>query len=422
MLKKMIEVENLSKRYALGNFGSGTLSQDLQAWAQSLLSKKDVLNPRDEASQEKRKKSADRYFWTLQNLNFSVDQGDVFGIIGKNGAGKSTLLKILSKITKPTSGTIKVTGRVASLLEVGTGFHPDLSGRENIFLNGAILGMTKQEIRARFDEIVSFSEVERFLDMPVKRYSSGMYIRLGFAIAAHLEPEILIVDEVLAVGDYEFQQKCLGKMKSASANGRTILFVSHSIPAVKQLCNKAILLEKGVQKYVGATSEVLAIYQEKESDPENGFRGQIPEAVPCYYTDWKLEGLNLPDPHTCFSRDICIFSFGFKALRDLKNCEVRFMIKYEHLIILHATSLDSRPNFSLEAGEYRFKFKSEFPIRDVKLEVEFVFLSMGKIVDTWLSTTKLTVLDNFESHVNAGMLKPEISFLIERLNASFVIE
>lgn len=210
-------------------------------------------------------------FWALQNISFEVEQGDRVGIIGRNGAGKSTLLKVLSRITDPTAGRISIKGRVASLLEVGTGFHPELTGRENIYLNGAILGMSRAEIRKKFDEIVAFAEVEKFLDTPVKRYSSGMYVRLAFAVAAHLEPEILIVDEVLAVGDAQFQKKCLGKMEDVSKNeGRTVLFVSHNMGVISQLCNKAVLLEYGHVKKIGTVNEVVTAYL-SNNDKADGY-------------------------------------------------------------------------------------------------------------------------------------------------------
>jgi lipopolysaccharide transport system ATP-binding protein len=199
-------------------------------------------------------------FWALEDVSFQVKEGEVLGIIGRNGAGKSTLLKILSQVTTPTSGQIKIKGRIASLLEVGTGFHPELTGRENVFLNGAILGMTKAEIRSKFDEIVAFSEIEEFIDTPVKRYSSGMYVRLAFAVAAHLEPEILICDEVLAVGDAEFQKKCMGKMKDVAGHGRTILFVSHNIASVRALCNKGVLLKNGKLEAAGSIENVIEAY------------------------------------------------------------------------------------------------------------------------------------------------------------------
>ena len=255
-----IKVENLGKMYRLGEIGTGTLSQDLnRTWAR-LRGKEDPFAKIGETNDRTKKGSSD-FVWSLKDINFEVKQGEVLGIIGRNGAGKSTLLKILSKVTAPTTGRVKVRGRIASLLEVGTGFHPELTGRENIFLNGAILGMTKAEIRSKFDEIVDFSGVERYIDTPVKRYSSGMYVRLAFAVAAFLEPEILIVDEVLAVGDAEFQKKCLGRMKDVSVNdGRTVLFVSHNLSAVRSLCNKSLYLKNGEVKFDGLVEDGLAMY------------------------------------------------------------------------------------------------------------------------------------------------------------------
>ncbi|MFZ9295445.1 MAG: ABC transporter ATP-binding protein, partial [Bacteroidia bacterium] len=226
MSDSVIKVENLGKQYHLGQVGTGTITHDLNRWWHRLRGKEDPYLKIGETNDTTKKGKSD-LVWALRDINFDVKQGEVLGIIGKNGAGKSTLLKILSRVTSPTVGEIKVKGRIASLLEVGTGFHPELTGRENIFLNGAIMGMSKQEISSKFDEIVDFSGVERYIDTPVKRYSSGMYVRLAFAVAAHLEPEILIVDEVLAVGDAEFQKKCMGKMKDVSGAGRTVLFVSH---------------------------------------------------------------------------------------------------------------------------------------------------------------------------------------------------
>lgn len=256
-----IKVENLGKLYRLGEVGTGTLSHDLNRWWAQMRGKEDPFAKIGETN-DRTKKGNSNYVWSVKDVNFEVKKGEVLGIIGRNGAGKSTLLKILSKVTAPTTGKIKVNGRIASLLEVGTGFHPELTGRENIFLNGAILGMTKTEIRSKFDEIVDFSGVERYIDTPVKRYSSGMYVRLAFAVSAFLEPEILIVDEVLAVGDAEFQKKCLGRMKDVSVNdGRTILFVSHNMAAVKQLCTQGLVMRQGNIVFEGSQLEAVNYYQ-----------------------------------------------------------------------------------------------------------------------------------------------------------------
>ncbi len=249
-----ITIENISKRYIINHRSDGrdALRHALEAAVRSPLVW--LRERRQRASQ------ATEEFWALRGVSFSVEQGDVVGVIGRNGAGKSTLLKILSRITQPTEGRIHLRGRVASLLEVGTGFHQDLTGRENIFLNGSILGMRHSEIREKLDEIVAFSEIEKFLDTPVKRYSSGMYVRLAFSVAAHLEPEILIVDEVLAVGDAQFQSKCLGKMQDVAKGGRTALFVSHNMASVEQLCNRAVLLNRGVVTATGPSRNVIAEY------------------------------------------------------------------------------------------------------------------------------------------------------------------
>jgi lipopolysaccharide transport system ATP-binding protein len=252
-----ISVEHLSKSYRLGSIGTGTLGQDVSRWWARVRHQPDPLA---QIGHEHHARRVGDQFWALDDVSFDVQEGEVLGIIGRNGAGKSTLLKVLSQVTAPTSGRIRFRGRIASLLEVGTGFHPELTGSENIFLNGAILGMTKAEIRRKFDEIVAFSECEEFLDTPVKRYSSGMYVRLAFAVAAHLEPEILVIDEVLAVGDTQFQQKCLGKMQDVADRGRTVLFVSHNMTAVSSLCSRAVLLAAGAVVQHGTAPEVIAGY------------------------------------------------------------------------------------------------------------------------------------------------------------------
>ncbi len=256
----ILKAENISKQYRLGNVGTGTLSHDLNRFWHRVRGKEDpylkVGAVNDRSSKEK-----SEYVWALRDINFEVEQGEVLGIIGKNGAGKSTLLKILSRVTSPTTGVIKTRGRIASLLEVGTGFHPELTGRENIFLNGAILGMTKAEINSKLDEIVDFSGCELYIDTPVKRYSSGMKVRLAFAVAAHLEPDILVVDEVLAVGDAEFQKKAIGKMQDISTgDGRTVLFVSHNMAAVQSLCTRGIVLDNGTLSHSGSVEEIIEYY------------------------------------------------------------------------------------------------------------------------------------------------------------------
>jgi lipopolysaccharide transport system ATP-binding protein len=273
----VIKVEQLGKQYRLGEVGTGTLSHDLNRWMAKIRGKEDPFSKVGEANDRTRKGGSD-YVWALRDINFEVQAGEVLGIIGRNGAGKSTLLKILSKVTKPTVGLIKTRGRIASLLEVGTGFHPEMTGRENTFLNGAIMGMTKAEIKSKFDEIVDFAGVERYIDTPVKRYSSGMYVRLAFAVAAHLEPEILVVDEVLAVGDAEFQKKCLGKMKDVSVNdGRTVLFVSHNMAAVSSLCNTGLILKNGGVHAFDEIQDIISIY----SKIGDGAGGQtIDESAP----------------------------------------------------------------------------------------------------------------------------------------------
>ncbi len=258
MAETVIEVNNISKLYKLGSIGSGSLRRDVQQWwSTSVMKKKDpYFSPEGEELHNSK-----QLLWALKDISFQVNKGEALGIIGSNGSGKSTLLKIISRIVKPTAGTIRGKGKVSSLLEVGTGFHQELSGRENIYMSGYILGMSRNEIRSKFDEIVAFSGIERFVDTPVKRYSSGMYVRLAFAVAAHLEPDIMIIDEVLAVGDADFQKKCLGKMREASqAEGRTIIFVSHSMQAINNLCDRALWLEKGVMKHVGEASAVVNKY------------------------------------------------------------------------------------------------------------------------------------------------------------------
>lgn len=263
----IIKAEHISKQYKLGAVGMSSLADDVQRLMAKLKGKEDpFLMVGEENSRDKANIEGDsKYVWALKDINFEINQGEVVGIIGKNGAGKSTLLKILSRVTEPTLGKLKYKGRLASLLEVGTGFHPDLSGRDNVYLNGAILGMKKHEIAKKFDEIAEFSGVAKYIDTPVKRYSSGMYVRLAFAVAAHLDPDILVIDEVLAVGDQEFQDKCLGKMKDVAGQGRTVLFVSHNILAIKAICKRGLLMKNGALMADGKIDSVISEYVKAES-------------------------------------------------------------------------------------------------------------------------------------------------------------
>ena len=267
-----IEFNHVGKQYRLGLVSTGTISHDLNRWWQTAILRREDPYLKIGSVNDRTQKADSDYVWALRDIDFKVEQGDVVGIIGKNGAGKSTLLKLLSKVTGPTVGSIRARGRIASLLEVGTGFHSEMTGRENIFMNGAILGMTKQEIASKLDEIVDFSGCERYLDTPVKRYSSGMMVRLGFAVAAHLDPEILVVDEVLAVGDAEFQKKAIGKMQDVSrGEGRTVLFVSHNMASVKSLCKTGVLLENGSVKYIGGINDTVNYYIGEGGSSENQY-------------------------------------------------------------------------------------------------------------------------------------------------------
>ncbi len=273
-----IEFNNISKQYRLGVVSGGTIRADFQRWwTMNILRKEDPFLKVGETN-DRTSKGESEYVWALKNIDFKVEQGDVVGIIGKNGAGKSTLLKILSRVTGPTTGTIRAKGRIGSLLEVGTGFHPEMTGRENIYLNGAILGMSKQEIARKLDEIVNFSGCERYIDTPVKRYSSGMMVRLGFAVAAHLDPEILVVDEVLAVGDAEFQKKAIGKMQDVSkGEGRTVLFVSHNMTSIKALCNRGVILQNGMLVDDGDVDTIVTHYLRGDNDVDNYKTWSVPE-------------------------------------------------------------------------------------------------------------------------------------------------
>ena len=340
-----IEFNNVSKQYRLGLVSTKTLSHDLNRWWKTSVLHKEDPYLKIGSVNDRSSKADSEYIWALKDIDFKVEQGDVVGIIGKNGAGKSTLLKLLSRVTGPTTGSINVRGRIGALLEVGTGFHPEMTGRENIYMNGAILGMTKQEISRKLDEIVDFSGCERYIDTPVKRYSSGMMVRLGFAVAAHLDPEILVVDEVLAVGDAEFQKKAIGKMQDVSrGEGRTVLFVSHNMGSIRQLCKTGVLLEVGQIKAQGAVDDIVNLYLEQETQkgeenhvwsmetgPKSGSIVVLKSAIEyqgtCLDSSMPFdlvyefynseEGLTLSvNPHVYNERGICLFniSTGMKIL------------------------------------------------------------------------------------------------------------
>ena len=311
-----IDFNNVGKMYRLGRVGTGTLSHDLNRWwTTTILRKEDPYLKIGETNDRSKKGSSD-YVWALRDISFKVEQGDVVGIIGKNGAGKSTLLKLLSRITSPTTGSIRYKGRIASLLEVGTGFHPEMTGRENIYMNGSIMGMTKREIARKLDEIVDFAGVERYLDTPVKRYSSGMTVRLGFAVAAFLEPEILVVDEVLTVGDAEFQKKAIGKMKDVSQGGeRTVLFVSHNMDSMLNLCDKGILLENGMVRYIGDIRSTVAEYA-TVGKTESTFT-QTDSKYPLFISSLKFVGTSEQERGMfSFDEDIT-FDFALKRKKGL---------------------------------------------------------------------------------------------------------
>jgi len=362
MEDQIIKVENLGKSYLIGHQKAGreryTAMRDVLATnARQIFRKiKDIIQGKQVIYGEKIEE-----FWALRHVSFEIKRGEVVGIIGRNGAGKSTLLKILSRITEPTEGRVSIKGRVASLLEVGTGFHPELSGRENIFLNGAILGMTKAEIRAKFDEIVDFAAVEQFIDTPVKRYSSGMYVRLAFAVAAHLEPEILIVDEVLAVGDAEFQKKCLGKMKDVAGHGRTILFVSHNMTAVAALCQSGIYLKNGMVDLAGSIDSVIKRYMEESSVGEDSTIEEL--RLPGMGQDLCFTSIEMANrqPNVFYGSPL-VFDLEIQSKKDFDNVSVASNIMNRSGICVGA--LFSKYCFEIKAGETK---RIRLSIRNHKL-------------------------------------------------------
>jgi len=359
----VIQVEDLGKKYIIG-YQQKTLGKYVALRDVIAEKTKDVfefiVNPAAKMRSESEKRAEFEEFWALKGVSFDINEGDKVGIIGRNGAGKSTALKILSRITEPTKGRVSIKGRVASLLEVGTGFHPELTGRENIFLNGAILGMTNREIKSKFDEIVAFAEVERFLDTPVKRYSSGMYVRLAFAVAAHLEPEILLVDEVLAVGDIQFQKKCLGKMEKVASEGRTVIFVSHNMEAIQRLCNRVILLGDGKVLQDGPTADVINRYMQT-GPSEVGEKVWTDQKTAPGDDSIRIHAVRLKDKHNkmCTNFDVrdpvsIELDFWVKQSKCFADAEVILYDRAGHIILYSVDNTDSSwKGKGREPGLYR---------------------------------------------------------------------
>lgn len=403
-----ILAENISKQYRLGQVGTGTLSHDLNRFWSKIRGKENPYLKIGEENNRSIKGESD-YVWSLRDINFEIEQGDAVGIIGRNGAGKSTLLKLLSKVTKPTTGGFKVNGRIASLLEVGTGFNPEMTGRENIYLNGSILGMRRYEIKRKFDEIVDFSGVERYIDTPVKRYSSGMYVRLAFAVAAHLESEILIVDEVLAVGDAEFQKKCLGKMGDVSkGEGRTVLFVSHNMAAIHNLCSKGIFLENGLIKKIGEISDVSKAYLsnnkyknvELKNIKERKGNGIIK------FTGGKMVTLNSEDGYIETFKNLLI-TLDFDFVKEIKILQYRIDIGINNYLgdrIAWISSDTIINKFDLRSKKIEFLIK-ELPISPGDYNCN-IFCEINNEVADWLEgVMNFTVIE--KDYYKTGKLIPK---------------
>jgi lipopolysaccharide transport system ATP-binding protein len=423
MSKTVIKVENLSKAYQIGQIGTGTVSRDLERWWMTRVRGKDDPFLKIGEENDRTSKGNSNIVWSLNDITFDIMQGETVGIIGKNGAGKSTLLKILSRVTSPTSGNIKMKGRIASLLEVGTGFHPELSGRENVYLNGAILGMRRSEINDKLDEIIQFSGVERYIDTPVKRYSSGMYVRLAFAVAAHLESEILIVDEVLAVGDAEFQKKCLGKMGEVSKkDGRTILFVSHNMAAVKSLCGMGMLLVNGRLTNFGKSDEIISSYYESIKSGKNNLdstiskksefnlgKGKFTRVWLCNSIHNKTSELEFLEPGLVY--------FVFDALEDISNVMVSVIIldQYGGAVLMGCPGPAYKP-VDIKKGTTTFSFMIRENLMPGKyyISLGLSFFTSGQSLDwnTEVYSFDVTMQNTFENveypwHTIHGTVKPQ---------------
>lgn len=378
-----IKAENISKQYRLGEVGTGTLSHDLNRIWHKMRGNEDPYLKIGESNDRSKKGESD-YVWSLKDINFEIEQGEAVGIIGKNGAGKSTLLKILSKVTKPTTGSIKVNGRIASLLEVGTGFNPEMTGRENIYLNGAILGMRKAEITRKLDEIIDFSGVERYIDTPVKRYSSGMYVRLAFAVAAHLDSEILIVDEVLAVGDADFQKKCLGKMGDVSSKtGKTVLFVSHNLPSLKAVCKSGLLLKNGILQEQNSIEKIINNYMSHDDN-----HGDILSCIRYLQPYVKINQLlinNRTENFVLLTGNILHIAVNMTLLSK-RQFEIDFHVKKDDAFICSFSNIVKENVREYEPGSYQFTYDINLP--ELKSGIYKLDIYFTEPFKTWFAVTE----------------------------------
>ncbi len=391
-----IKFENISKQYRLGLIGTGTISHDLNRWWHTVRGKEDPYLKIGEVNDRTTKANSD-YVWALKDISFDVKQGDVLGVIGRNGAGKSTLLKILSRVTSPTTGSIKAKGRIASLLEVGTGFHPEMTGRENIYMNGAIMGMTKAEINHKLDEIIDFAGVEKYIDTPAKRYSSGMTVRLGFAIAAYLEPEILVVDEVLAVGDAEFQKKAIGKMQDVSqGEGRTVLFVSHNMNSIVSLCKSGIVLGNGSVSFIGTATDAIQFYNKESYSNDSTSLEILKEGKHAWFTDFQL--INTHGETHVETGAECTFEVEIESLENFDNINLNICINdMNGLRILTLLSNHLGHSYNLKKGKNK-----------AQCTIDSIMLKPGTYAIELSISNKYINLDHYTKHLTFDILESSV--------------
>lgn len=422
MADTVIKAENLSKQYRIGTIGTGNLYSDITRWWYKIRGKEDPFLIYGETNDQAVKSTSD-YVWALRDISFEVEQGDLVGLIGKNGSGKSTLLKLLAKITAPTTGVAKIKGRVASMLEVGTGFHPELTGAENVFLNGTIMGMTKKEVKKKFDEIVEFAGVARYIDTPIKRYSSGMSVRLAFSVAAHLDPEILLVDEVLAVGDAEFQQKCLGKMSGISEEGRTIIFVSHNLGSIRKLCNKGLVLSKGHLIFNGDVSTAVDTYLDSlpahDTQGKNAISFEPDENKLFQFTEIRIEdGYGQSKGKLYYGEDI-IVRLKYLINDDCRNFSTRLSVARNGETLFWSFDTDEDDGlFSRRAkGEYSAKIALPRFLKAGIYTISISFIELGIEKESHVDVIRFVLDDsNQDTTIKSwhaerpGILKPRLKW------------